>query len=96
MDPLYREQVEGEPDELRIGVASWDEIKKGGSGEQLSLKYAWPDKNGRVSRGGEVPMSALPQCVEFAIATEKVAVDKVLEAVARGYQRIGTVEADAD
>jgi len=89
MDPvLHTEQVNGTPaDELRIGVASWDEIKKGGAGEQLALKYAWPDKNGRVARGGEVPMSALPQSIEFAVGTGVVGVAEVLEAVARGCRR---------
>lgn len=89
MDPvLHTEMVKGTPaDELRIGVASWDEKKKGGSGEQLALKYAWPDKNGRVARGGEVPMSALPQSIEFAVATAAVDVAEVLEAAARGCRR---------
>ncbi len=88
MDPVRRENVTGTPaDELRIGVASWDEIKKGGAGEQLALKYAWPDKNGRVARGGEIPMSALPQSIEFAVATGAVDVAQALEAVARGCRR---------
>lgn len=88
MDPVHTEEVEGKPgDELRIGVASWDEVKNGGSGEQLSLKYAWPDKNGRVARGGEVPMSVLPQCIEFAVATDTADISEVLEAVARGCRR---------
>jgi hypothetical protein len=96
MDPRYTEKVKGtKADELRIGIASWDEVKKGGSGKKLALKYAWPDKNGRIARGGEVPMVALPQSIEFAIATEAIDVAKVLEAVARGYRRIGTVTTDA-
>lgn len=74
-------------DELRIGVASWDEIAKGGSGEQLALKYAWPDKNGRIARGGEIPLSVLPQCIEFVVATTAIDVADVLEAAARGSRR---------
>jgi hypothetical protein len=98
MDPvLHKEKVNGTPaDELRIGVASWDEIAKGGSGEQLALKYAWPDKNGRVARGGEVPLSVLPQCVEFAIATAAVDVADLLEAAARGCRRRDTPASTTD
>lgn len=89
MDPvLHKERVDGtEADELRIGVASWDEVAKGKSGEQLALKYAWPDKNGRIARGGEIPLSVLPQCIEFVVATGTVDVAEVLEAVARGCRR---------
>lgn len=91
MDVQHKEKVDGtESDELRIGVSSWDEIAKDGSGEQLSLKYAWRDKNGRVARGGEVPMSVLPQCIEFAIATSTLDVADLLDAVARGYRRRDT------
>jgi hypothetical protein len=47
---------------LRLGVASWDE----GDGESKSIKYAWRDKDGRVCRGGEVPIEALEQMMDFA------------------------------
>jgi hypothetical protein len=49
--------------EMRLGVASWD----GGSGTNHSFKYAWFDKNGRTARGGEIPVEALPQALDFAI-----------------------------
>jgi hypothetical protein len=47
-------------DEIRIGRSSWND-------EDLSVKYTWFDKRGRASRGGEVPLAALPQMFEFAI-----------------------------
>ncbi len=49
--------------ELRLGVASWDD----GSGEAKSIKFAWFDKNGKACRGGEFPVEALPQALDFAI-----------------------------
>lgn len=98
MDPvLHTEKVDGtESDELRIGVASWDEVAKGGSGKQLALKYAWRDKNGRVARGGEVPISVLPQCIEFAIATSTLDLPDLLEAVARGDRKRNTPTGKAE
>ena len=50
---------------IRIGIASWSNRDEGA----ISVKYAWPDKNGKVSRGGEVPVEALPQMLELAIKT---------------------------
>lgn len=47
-------------DEIRIGRSSWDD-------HDVSIKYTWLDKRGRPSRGGEVPLAALPQMIEFAI-----------------------------
>ncbi len=51
--------------ELRVGIASWDN----GSNTQKSFKYTWFDKTGRAARGGEIPIEALPQALEFAIRT---------------------------
>jgi hypothetical protein len=48
--------------ELRLGIASWDD----GSGTAKSIKYTWFDKNGRAARGGEMPVEALEQAVDFA------------------------------
>jgi hypothetical protein len=48
---------------LRLGVASWDD----GSGTALSVKFTWFDKNGKAARGGELPVDALPQALDFAI-----------------------------
>jgi hypothetical protein len=47
-------------DEIRIGRSSWD-------GDDVSIMYTWFDKRGHASRGGEVPLAALPQMFEFAI-----------------------------
>ena len=49
--------------EIRLGIASWDE----GKGTAKSVKYTWFDKNGKAARGGEFPVEALPQALEFAI-----------------------------
>lgn len=60
---IYREQVKGKSnEELRLGVASWDR----GTGTAMSIKYTWFDKLGRAARGGEMPVEALPQALEFA------------------------------
>ena len=48
--------------ELRLGVASWDD----GSGKAKSIKYTWFDKNGKAARGGEMPVEALEQALDFA------------------------------
>lgn len=57
--------------EIRLGVASWD------TGDNLSksVKYAWPDKNGNIARGGEVPVNALPQMIDFAIRERYINLD---------------------
>jgi hypothetical protein len=49
--------------EIRLGVASWDD----GSNTAKSVKYTWFDKNGKPARGGEFPVEALPQALDFAI-----------------------------
>jgi hypothetical protein len=47
MDPVYEEPVETWPtDTLVLGKSSWH------GGADRSLKYAWPDKNGKRARGG--------------------------------------------
>jgi len=48
--------------EIRLGVASWDK-----DGTAKSVKYTWFDKTGKAARGGEFPVEALPQALEFAI-----------------------------
>jgi hypothetical protein len=59
-----KEPVKGnKTDELRLGIASWDE----GDGTAKSIKYTWFNKIGRAARGGEMPVEALPQALEFAI-----------------------------
>ncbi len=49
--------------EIRLGIASWDD----GSGTAKSVKFTWFDKNGKAARGGEMPVEALPQALDFAI-----------------------------
>jgi hypothetical protein len=61
---IHREPVKGKKnEELRLGIASWDD----GSGTSKSIKYTWFDKIGRAARGGELPVEALHQALEFAI-----------------------------
>jgi hypothetical protein len=64
MFPAFSEPARNDPScEIRLGIASWDD----GTGTARSVKYAWFDKNGKVARGGEFPVEALPQALEFAI-----------------------------
>ncbi len=60
----FSESAKNDPNcEIRLGVASWAD----GNNAVKSVKYAWPDKNGKVARGGEIPVKALRQAYEFAI-----------------------------
>ena len=64
MKTEYSELAKTNPDcELRLGIASWDD----GSETARSIKYTWFDKNGKAARGGEFPVEALPQALDFAI-----------------------------
>lgn len=64
MKTKLREKARNNPNcEIRLGIASWDD----GSGASKSIKYTWFDKNGKAARGGEFPVEALPQALEFAI-----------------------------
>ncbi len=50
--------------ELRVGVASWDD----GSRTERSIKYAYRDKTGKISRGApELPFYLLADMLKFAI-----------------------------
>jgi len=63
--------------EIRLGVASWDD----GSCADRSVKYTWFTKNGKAARGGEFPVEALPQALDFAIRKgylEMQSIDEVL------------------
>lgn len=60
----YREKAKNDTNcELRLGIASWDD----GTRTAKSIKYTWFDKNGKAARGGEFPVDALPQALDFAI-----------------------------
>ena len=64
MHAAFSEPAKGHPDcEIRLGVASWDD----GSGTAKSVKFTWFNKNGKAARGGELPVDALPQALDFAI-----------------------------
>ena len=64
MKPAHSEPAKFDSDcELRLGVASWDD----GSNTKNSFKFTWFDKNGKAARGGEIPVEALPQALDFAI-----------------------------
>lgn len=64
MKPTVGKPVEGgsDGDMLLLGTSSW-------SDDDTSLKYGWPDKNGRRSQGGELPTWAIPQVVILAART---------------------------
>ena len=65
MQPAFSEPAKNNPEcEIRIGTASWDD----GSGNAKSVKYTWFNKKGgKAARGGELPIEALPQALDFAI-----------------------------
>lgn len=49
--------------ELRVGWASWDD----GSLTERSIKYAYPDASGKISRGSpEIPIDMLADLVAYA------------------------------
>lgn len=62
MDYLHREKSWADDDcEVIIGLSSWDQ------GGEYSVKYAAKDKNGKITRQGEVPLRALPQMMHAAL-----------------------------
>jgi hypothetical protein len=65
MTAAFSEPSEFDEDcEIRLGVASWDD----GSMTSKSVKYTWFNKKGgKAARGGEMPVEALPQAIDFAI-----------------------------
>jgi hypothetical protein len=64
MKKEYSEKAKCNTDcELRLGIASWDD----GTNTAKSIKFTWFDKNGKAARGGEFPVEALPQALDFAI-----------------------------
>jgi hypothetical protein len=77
MEPAVSVAVEGTvDDELLLGKSSWN-------GEEASLKYGWLDKKGRRSRGGELPVRAIPQGVLLA-ANEGYLSREEMARIARG------------
>jgi hypothetical protein len=64
MTVLDSRAVPGDPgSEYRVGVASWDD----GSETEFSAKFASRDRNGRVKRCGEIPITALPGLTALAM-----------------------------
>jgi len=64
MQPAFSEPARNDTNcEIRLGIASWDN----GDKTAKSVKYTWFDKNNKAARGGEFPVEALPQALEFAI-----------------------------
>jgi hypothetical protein len=62
-------------DEIIIGGSSWD-------GTSHSVKYAWPDSRGHRARGGEMPVSVVPQMIEALVREGYLPAADVLDAVA--------------
>ena len=59
----------GTEGEIRCGISSWD----GGDNESSSVKWAYQDKNGKISRGApEVPIDVLFAMVDFVCANKDV------------------------
>lgn len=76
----HREQCKThDPDEIIAGRSSWATTNT----RPMSVKYAWRDSRGRVCRGGEIPVEALPQMVEVGIRHAGLSAKAVLQAVAR-------------
>jgi len=64
MKPAFSEPAKNDPNcQIRLGIASWDD----GENTAKSVKYTWFDKNRKAARGGEFPVEALPQALDFAI-----------------------------
>jgi hypothetical protein len=65
MQTAFSEPAKNNSDcEIRVGVASWDD----GTNTEKSVKYTWfVGENQKAARGGEVPVDALPQMLDFAI-----------------------------
>lgn len=88
MEYEHIEPVRGsDTDEIIIGGSSWD-------GVAHSVKYAWPDSRGRRARGGEMPVSVVPQMVEALVREGYLPASDVLEALASAL-RSGTSEPSA-
>ena len=59
----------GTKGEIRCGISSWDD----GANESSSVKWAYPDKNGKISRGApEVPIDVLLEMVDFVCANKDI------------------------
>ena len=63
MQAAHSEPAKNDPGcEIRLGVASWAK-----DNNTHSVKFTWFGKDGKATRGGEFPVKALPQMLDFAI-----------------------------
>lgn len=61
--------------ELRIGWASWDE----GHHQDVSAKFGWRNKkDGRIARGGEVPVESLPALLAMAVEAGRIGPNDII------------------
>jgi hypothetical protein len=64
MKTAFSEPAKNDPNcEIRLGIASWDD----GTNTKKSVKYTWFGKDKKAARGGEFPVEAIPQALDFAI-----------------------------
>jgi hypothetical protein len=75
MDILHQEEAQIHEDcEIQIGRSSWQ------NGVDISMRFAWRTRTGSWARGGEFPLSALPQMFEAAIREGYITLDgKVID-----------------
>jgi hypothetical protein len=74
-------------DRLLLGASSWDP-------EDKSLKYGWPDKNRKIARGGELPISAIPQAMESAAKTGFLNREQMARIAAAMIVQLGRTDAE--
>ena len=87
MEYEHIEQVHGSnTDEIIIGGSSWD-------GVSHSVKYAWPDSRGHRARGGEMPVSVVPQMIEALVRESYLPAADVLDAVSSALRATAPAKA---
>ena len=71
---LLQVQPEVIDGDLRIGIASWD----AGDFKSRSIKYAYRDKSGKVSRGcPELPFDVLVEMLIVALKQKELTIEQV-------------------
>jgi hypothetical protein len=93
MDYEVNVPVEGSPgekgDRLLLGRSSW-------SSDDRSLKYGWPDKNGKIARGGELPIWAIPQAIELAAESGFLDRQQMARVAAAMIGQLGRTDAELE
>jgi hypothetical protein len=75
--------------ELRIGWASWDD----GSFKQRSIKWAYKDASGKISRGSpELPFDILVDMIDLALSQNEV--PKALPAMGNQPRKVAAMSKD--